>query len=75
MERIEQRENTWKAALEGAKIVTSLKPSNAEPTVVWFNAPAKAVSPLSTADMEGGRGRVRTVSMIWMIPPVNMISY
>lgn len=65
----------WKAALEGAKMVTSLRESTAETRFVCVKAPAKAVSWESIAEPEAERGIVKTVSMMWITPPVNMTSY
>ncbi len=65
----------WKAAFEGAKMVTSLRLSTAGTRFTWVRAPARAVRELSTADMAGERGIVRTVSMMWITPPENMISW
>lgn len=65
----------WKAAFEGAKIVTSLRLSTAETRLVVVRAPARAVSSESMAELAGERGMVRTVSMMWITPPVNMTSY
>lgn len=64
----------WKAALDGAKIVTSLRLSTAEMRLVWVRAPASAVRLLSTAEKERDMGTVRTVSIICMTPPSNMRS-
>jgi len=65
----------WKAALEGAKMVISLRLSTAETRFTWVRAPARAVRELSTADIAGERGIVRTVSMMWITPLENMISW
>lgn len=65
----------WKAALEGAKMVMSLRESTAVRRLVFLRAPAMAVSWESTAEVEGAMGTVRTVSIMWRTPPENMISY
>jgi hypothetical protein len=64
----------WKAAFEGAKIVTSLRESTAETRFAFVRAPAREVNWESIADIAGLRGRVRTVSRIWITPPVNITS-
>lgn len=64
----------WNAALEGAKMVTSLRSSTAEMRDVAMRAPARAVRLESMALKEGMSGTVITVSIICNTPPVNMIS-
>ena len=62
------------ASFEGAKIVTSFRLLTAEMRLVVVKAPARAVRELSTAESEGERGMVSTVSTMCITPPVNMIS-
>jgi hypothetical protein len=64
---------SWKALLDGAKIVTSLRLSTVETRFVEVRPPARAVSWLSIAESEGERGMVRTVSRMWITPPLNII--
>jgi hypothetical protein len=65
----------WNAAFEGAKIVTSFRELTAETRDVCVRAPVRAVSCESRAELEGERGIVRTESIMWITPPVNMTSY
>lgn len=62
-----------KAASEGAKIVTSLRESTAVRRLVALSPLARDVRLLETAAVEGGGGTVKTVSMIWITPPLNII--
>lgn len=64
-----------KASLEGANMVTSASESTVVTRLADFNAPVKDVKALSTADIEGEIGRVRTVSTICNTPPLNNMSY
>lgn len=64
----------WNAAFEGAKMVTSLRESTAVTRLAFVKAPARAVSWESMADIAGDRGMVRTVSIMWITPPVNIMS-
>lgn len=64
-----------KASLLGAKIVTSLRLSTVSTSFADVRAPAREVRPAATAVLESEIGRVRTVSMTWMIPPLNFTSY
>jgi hypothetical protein len=63
------------AALEGAEIVTSFSPLTVEIRLVALRAEANNVNPVATAVVESEVGMVRTVSMMWITPPVNLISY
>ncbi len=63
-----------KAALVGAKMVTSFKPSTVETRFAVVKAPAREVRPAATAVLESAIGTVRTVSMTWMTPPLNLTS-
>lgn len=63
------------AALEGAKIVTSFSPLTVEIRLVALRAVANVVNPAATAVVESEVGTVRTVSIMWITPPVNLISY
>jgi hypothetical protein len=64
----------WNAALEGAKMVTSLRPSTVVRRLVEARAPARAVRLLSIALNEGTWGMLITVSIMWRTPPLNVIS-
>lgn len=63
------------AALEGAKIVTSFSPLTVVIKLLALRAEASDVNPAATAVAESEAGMVRTVSMMWITPPVNLISY
>lgn len=60
------------AAFEGAKIVTSERKSTVETSLAAVNAPAREVRFAATAVVESEAGRVRTVSMMWITPPVKL---
>jgi hypothetical protein len=62
-----------KAALEGAKMVTSDNPLTVETKLAVVRAEARDVRPAATAVAESEAGMVRTVSMTWITPPVNMM--
>ena len=53
----------WNAAFEGAKMVTSLRPSKAVTRFAVVRAPVSAVRLAALAVAESDSGRVRTVSM------------
>jgi len=59
-----------KASLEGAKIVTSIKESSVETRFAAVSAPAMDVRFAARAVPEGDWGTVRTVSIMWMTPPL-----
>jgi hypothetical protein len=60
------------AALEGAKIVTSLRSSTVVTRLALVRAPAREVRFAATAVAESDSGIVRTRSMIWITPPVKL---
>jgi len=62
------------AALLGAKMVTSLSPSTVERRPVELRALARVVRFAARAVLEGASGMVRTVSMMWITPPLNFTS-
>ena len=64
----------WKAALDGAKIVTSRSPSTVETRSAVVRAPVRDVSSAPAAVLDGDCGTVNTVSMMWITPPANAIS-
>ena len=59
-----------KAALEGAKMVTSSNESTVETRFAADRAPAMDVRFAANAVPEGDCGTVRTVSITWITPPV-----
>lgn len=63
------------AALDGAKMVTSLSSSTVEVRLVAFNAPTIAVRPAANAVSDGDSGMVKSLSMMWMTPPVKLRSW
>jgi hypothetical protein len=63
------------ASLDGAKMVASFSPSTAVTRLVFVRPPASDVSLESMAVMDGEIGIVRTVSMMCMTPPLNIISF
>lgn len=63
-----------KAALAGAKMVTSLRPLTAPSRPVAFKAPYAAVSLASTRVSETFVGMVRSLLMTWMVPPEKLMS-
>lgn len=64
----------WKAALEGAKIVRSLRSSMAATRFAAVRAPTREVRPALIAVTLSDSGTVRTVSMMWTTPPVKFRS-
>lgn len=64
----------WKAALEGAKMVTSLRLSTVSTSLVSVRAPARAVRLESRAVKPGVSGMVRTLSTMCMTPLVKVMS-
>ncbi len=64
----------WKASLEGAKMVTSVSASTVSVKFVAVRAPAREVTFNEPAVSETDWGIVRTLSMIWMTPPVKLRS-
>lgn len=66
----------WKASLLGANIVRSGAVSSVEAICGFLlTAPTRAVRPAACAVVETFWGGVRTVSMIWTMPPVKFVSY
>ena len=63
-----------KAALEGAKMVTSDNPLTVETKLAVVRAEARDVRPAAIAVTESEAGMVRTVSMMWITPSVNLMS-
>jgi hypothetical protein len=61
-----------KAALEGAKMVTSDNPLTVETKLAVVRAEARDVRPAAIAVAESEAGMVRTVSMMWITPSVNL---
>lgn len=64
----------WKAALLGAKMVTSLRPSTVPARSAAVRAPTIDVRFAATAVVETLGGRVKTWSMMWTTPPVKFKS-
>lgn len=62
----------WKAALLGAKMVTSARASTAETRLVLVRAPARELRPAATAVEDAFPGIVRTLSIMWTTPPVKL---
>ena len=60
----------WNAAFEGANMVTSERESTVWTRLAAVNAPASEVRFAATAVVESEAGRVRTLSMMWITPPV-----
>jgi hypothetical protein len=60
------------AALDGAKMVTSFSPSTVATRLAIPKAPARDVRPAATVVAESDNGKVRTVSMMWITPPVKL---
>ena len=65
----------WNAAFDGAKIVTSFKPSTVETRSAVVRAPVREVRFAPAAVLDGDCGTVKTVSITWMTPPENARSY
>lgn len=63
----------WKAALLGAKIVTSLRPLTAPRSLVALRAPYAELSFALTRVSETLVGMVRTLLMMWIVPPVKLM--
>lgn len=63
-----------KAALVGAKIVTSVRESTVLTRLACVRAPAREVRPVSRAVVESFGGMGRTVSISWIMPPLNCVS-
>ncbi len=63
----------WNAALEGAKIVISRRLSTVETRLASVSAPAREVRFNDVAVSAGDGGMVRTVLMMWIVPPVKLI--
>jgi hypothetical protein len=64
----------WKALFEGAKIVTSCNESRAFTSLACVRAPVRAVRFAAAAVAESDSGIVRTVSIMWITPPVKLRS-
>lgn len=64
-----------KAALVGAKTVRSLVSSTADTSSVASRPSTRVVNPASVAVVEMGSGTVKTLSILWMMPPFHGISY
>jgi len=62
----------WNAAFDGANMVTSERVSTVSTRLTADNAPAREVKFAASAVAESDAGRVRTVSMMWMTPPVKL---
>ena len=62
----------WKAALEGAKMVTSWRESTVETRLASVSAPVRAVRFAAAAVAASDSGIVRTVSIMWRTPPVKL---
>jgi hypothetical protein len=60
----------WKAALLGTKTVMSERESTAETRFAASRAPTREEVPSSMAVWEQFSGIVRTLSIMWMYPPV-----
>jgi len=58
----------WKAAFEGAKMVTSLRPFTVLTRLALVSAPANEDNPAAIAVSDGLWGSVRTESMMWITP-------
>lgn len=64
-----------KALLDGAKTVRSLVSSTTDTRLVAFSAATRSVKPASRAVSEMSCGKVKTLSILWMMPPFHGISY
>jgi hypothetical protein len=62
----------WKAAFEGAKIVTSRRESTVETREACVRAPTREVRFAAEAVAASEAGMVRTVSIMWRTPPVKL---
>lgn len=65
----------WNAAFEGAKMVTSWRESTVETRFACVSAPASAVRLAAVAVAASDSGMVRTVSIMWRMPPVKLRSW
>ena len=65
----------WKAALEGAKIVTSRRESTVWTRFACVRAPVSAVRFAAAAVEASDSGMVRTVSIMCRTPPVKFRSW
>lgn len=61
------------ASFEGAKIVTSVRESTVLTRSACVRAPAREVRLRDMAVLEGDVGRVRTLEIMWIVPPVKDI--
>jgi hypothetical protein len=62
-----------KASLEGAKMVTSERELTVGTRLAAVKAPVREVRLAAAAVEESEVGMVRTVSIIWITPPVKLI--
>lgn len=63
----------WNAALEGAKMVISLRESTVSTSPAFAKAPASEVRFRDVAVLAGEVGMVRTLEMMWIVPPVKLM--